>query len=109
MASTDILSLEEAQAVIGAPGDAAYDDQLERVNSAMTALIETRVGPVVYRTITDELHDGSCFAIKPLKQPVSSISSVIEGRVDNPTTLIAEGFGLAVNNGYQFDPTTGFI
>lgn len=109
MSDNDILSLGEAQAAIGAPNDQTYDGQLERANTAASKALETKIGPVVIRTITGELHQGGGYAIRPYRQPIDTITTVIEARWTSQTTLTVETFGTAPQNGYLYDPTTGEI
>lgn len=99
--ATDILALDEAQAAIGATGDQTYDGQLERAVTAISDLIETRVGPVVIRSVTDA-HDGGYCSITPY-QRVSEITSVVEWQGSTEVELTPETPGGQEPYAYLYD------
>lgn len=90
MADTlDLLTLAEARAAINV--DSGHTAILEQTITGISRRIDEICGPVVVRTITDEIHYPS--GNSPIfldHQPVSSITSLIEYSSGTGTALTAE-------------------
>jgi len=88
MATTDLLSLEEARAAIGAPNQ-DYDTQLETMLSAVSQRFVTLVGDVVNTTYTEDYDPVGCtFTLR--HGPLSSFTSVTEYVKGTASALTAE-------------------
>lgn len=94
MATTDILTLEEAKRALNLSLDrVGQEEEVEAWISAISQRIDDLYGAVVYRTVTDEVHyDAYGDSIVPRVQPVVSISAVTEYRSGTGTVLTAEDF-----------------
>lgn len=109
MADTDVLTRDEADAAlkIGAT-DTSKDPLLDSYITTVSALLDGICGPIVRRTVTDELHEmiaprtGDLF----LKLwPVTSVASVTEyDSAGAPTVLAVEDFDTKPNDGYWLEP-----
>lgn len=106
----DLLTSEEARIALGI-GLNDYDraDVLAWMITGTTSLLEARVGPIVYGTISGELHDGGRSHIYLDQRPVAQITQIVE--YDNTTagTLTAETNSTKPAAGYLFDETSGKI
>lgn len=99
MADTDLLTLDEAiQAVSGTGSFAQHGEDLSLMVSAVSEAIDRWVGPVVIRTITDEIHDAPAGRIELKYRPVVSVSSVTEYLSGTGTVLTAES--VSASGGY---------
>lgn len=100
----DVLTLAEAKGALNLDTEAAnHDTQLARVITAMSGRLDELVGPVVQRTITDEVIDTGCSGdVWVRRWPVTSWTSVIEyDDAGNSTTLTEET--------YDTKPTDAFL
>lgn len=102
MATTDVLTIDEARAAIGAASDAT-DTYLETLIEAVSERLDDICGPIVTRSVT-EYHNGGCTTVAPYEAPVSSFTSITEADGTTTTALTAESFGTAGT--YLFDPVT---
>lgn len=100
----DLLTFEAAQEAINQSSDVTdNDDEIARQITAVSRIVDSYCGPVVIRTIEDEIHDA-CGPVFLRKTPVSSVTQVrvAEGSI---VTLSAVAFG-GTGAGYSLDPTT---
>lgn len=89
--ATDVILLDDAQIAINAP--TLSDDQaaqLETMVSAVSELLDNLCGPIVIRTVTDELHDANGSLIFLRNYPVASVTTVTEYLSGTGTVLTAE-------------------
>lgn len=113
MATQDVLTLAAAtQAVAAGPHDS---DVLGSWITAISARLDQLCGPIVQRTITDELHDGGFPDIR-LNGPVTSISSIVEDQPGGLVTVTHRTFGTAPADGYVLErwqtdtaPYSGYV
>lgn len=88
---TDLLTLAEARAAVGkGANDSTQSDILQLFISGVSEALEDRVGPVVYSTITAELHSGGRPYIHLNKSPVQGVVQVVEYDTTTAGTLTAE-------------------
>ena len=88
---TDVLTFDEAKQAVGKGQlDSEKSALLQTFLSGVTGVLEDRYGPIVYGTITAELHSGGRDHIYLNYRPVQSVVQVVE--YDNLTagTLAAE-------------------
>lgn len=95
----DLLTLEEGYRAVSDPvntdavaagGGGTHDTRLALWITAVSRRVDDICGPVVIRTVTNELHDGGRNTIVLDKGPVSSVTSVTEYDGTTATTLTAE-------------------
>jgi hypothetical protein len=102
MADTlDVVTLAEFEADLGDVDDtlaAAYITSVSR-------LLDKVCGPIVQRTITDEVHDGGSNMIMLSEWPVASVTSVVEYQGHTAVTLTEEAVTTSPANGFlcEFD------
>jgi len=102
VATNDVLTPTEARTALGiGAGDAKYETLLPIWITAVSTKLDSLVGPVVYSTITGELHSGGASHLYLKKSPVASVVSVVE------YDSIAAGTLTASTNVSQ--PTAGFL
>lgn len=90
MADTlDVLTLEEAKEALNMTVD-THGPELARFVTAVSRKLDDLVGPVVNRTVSNELHDGGRPVIFPKQTPVSSVTTLVEYVSTTGTTLSAE-------------------
>lgn len=105
--STDLLTLSEAKQ--GLAQDELFADKdtlLAGYIGAISKRLDEVCGPIVQRTITDELYDGGSY-IWLKSKPVASISSVIEYDGTTATTLTRQTNTVEPSEGYILHPTRG--
>lgn len=98
----DLITLEEAKTAIG--GDLAtttHDAELATAITAMSRAFDSKCGPVVIRTVTDEVHDGGRTIVFPRKTPVATITTVTEYISGSAQVLVAETATAATANDYR--------
>lgn len=108
MATTDILSQTEALRAVNystASGDTLAE--IVQMNTRVSADIDRLCGPVVQRTVTDEVHTGVGTRFYLRQLPVVSVSSVTEYVAGVGTVLTAEDLDTA--GGYLLDLDLGVI
>lgn len=106
----DVLSLPEAKQELNlseAIGD--YDIALNVYVTAISRRLDEMVGPIVFRTIAGETHDGGCISIQPFLRPVSTITTVTEYWFTTPTVLAAETNTTKTGNDYLYDDRAATI
>ncbi len=109
MASSDWLTQDEGDTIlrIGST-DTSADTLLVAMITAISQRLDLAVGPVVARTVTDELHDGGQATITTRLRPIYSTPAVTLTSFDGGSTLTytAEGFAdLSDQYGYLLDPS----
>ncbi len=109
MATNDLITVAEARAVVGiGAGDSKAAGLLPSFVTAVSDLLDDRVGPVVYATITEELHDGGgqFFLVK---SPVQAVTQVVEYDSTTAATLTAETNSTKPDDGYLADLDVGTV
>lgn len=97
----DVLTLAEAKTAINMPSDNTdHDTELAQYVTAISRLLDRECGPVVQRTITDELHHDPGQVVTLRHTPVVSIGTVQEAFPGEVTTLAAGTFG-STGDGYR--------
>lgn len=92
----DLLTMDEAMAAINMVGSGTnHEDQIEVWITAVSQRVDDLCGPVVIRTITDELHDANGSLIFLDYSPVSSVTTVTEYVSGTGTVLTAEDIDTA--------------
>lgn len=102
----DVISLEEARQFVKNVSTAS-DAQLEAWITAVSRRLDDLCGPIVQRTVTDELHQGPYGAIWLHETPVVSITNVKEWASGTATTLTAET--AAVAGDYYYNSRLGSV
>lgn len=90
----DVISLDEGMTAVAMTGSGVnHEDTVASAITAISRRLDELVGPIVVRTITDEIHyaDGSPFII-PNYSPVFSVTSITEYQSGTGTVLTAEDF-----------------
>lgn len=92
MATLDVLTLEEAKNAVNLSQSRVGNDEdvLEVAVTAVSLLLDDLCGPVVVRTITDELVDAPLGDLYTIKSPLYSVTSLKEYVNGTATTLTAE-------------------
>lgn len=90
MAATDVLTLAEAKQQLNLSGTTAYDTELPLWISGISERLDALIGPIVRRTISNELHDGGYHTIYLRHYPIRAITTVIEYNWLTPLTLAPE-------------------
>lgn len=111
MADTlDVLTLTEGKNVVGiASSDATEDTDLAAFITGISRRLDTLVGPIVNRTLTDELHNGGLRWIQLDYWPVASVTSVSEYVSTTETTLTAETNSTKPANAYMLYDENGRV
>lgn len=92
----DLLTLDEAKAALNIPvADTTFDDELHSYITAVSQRIDDLCGPVVKRSVADEIHDGNVAWILPDRSPVATIGSITEYSNGTGTALTAESLSVA--------------
>jgi len=86
---TDILTLGEARTAINMPA-VDHDVELEVFVTGISHRIDDLCGPVVVRTVTDEVHDGGKSRVWLRETPVDSVTTVVEWVHTTSNSLTAE-------------------
>lgn len=87
----DVLTLDEAKNALNIPlTDDQFDDELASFVTAVSERLDDLCGPIVQRTVTDEIHVGAVASIWPEFTPAASFSAVLEYAGGVATTLTAE-------------------
>lgn len=92
----DLLTLDEAKAALNIPlADDTFDDEVASYITAVSQRIDDLCGPVVKRSVSEEIHDGSVAVILPDRTPVAAVGSVTEYANGTGTALTAETLTVA--------------
>lgn len=105
---TDLLTTVEAKQAIGKGVlDQEKSALLDAFIGGVTAKIEERFGPVVYGTVTGELHCGGMGHVWLKNTPVASVVTVVEYDYTTAGTLTAESNTSKPAAGYTFNSVNG--
>ena len=85
----DVLTLDEGRSAVRAVGT-IHDAELEEIITSVSRQLDDMCGPVVIRTVTDEVHRDINGAIIPRLHPVASVTSVSEWSSGVATILTEE-------------------
>lgn len=97
----NVLTLLEAKGALGIAGsDTTRDTVLLQKVAAVSRRLDRLCGPIVQRTITDEVHPGGCPSIRVRHWPVASFTTVTEYDATTPTVLTREDFDTQPTDGY---------
>ena len=105
MATTDIVSEQEAGAYLGNPADATGWMALIE---AISDRVDDLSGPVVQRAVTD-VFDGGHSSVILRKPPAATITSVTEVIGTTSTALTLETASVKPSTGYLFDANTSIV
>lgn len=98
----NVLTLLEGRLAVGiSDTDTRYDLPLAQKIAAVSRRLDRLCGPIVQRTVTDEVHPGGCPSIRVRRWPVASFTTVTEYHATAPTVLTLEDF--------DTQPTDGFL
>jgi hypothetical protein len=87
----DLLTLDEAKAALNIPlADTTFDNELAMYVTAVSQRLDDFAGPIVKRSVADEVHDGGGAYIFPTQTPVASIGEVVEYSSGTATILTGE-------------------
>ena len=104
MATLDVLTAAEGAKAVGGTVPTADATLLAQFITAVSLDLDRVAGPVVRRTITDELVDAyGTDTIFLAHWPVASVTSVTENIAGTATALTAEAFG-ATTGDYRTSP-----
>lgn len=90
----DVLSPAEARSAVGIRSS-EMDENLAMAVTAISRLFDDSFGPVVQRTVTNEVHRGFSETVTTDLCPVASFTSVIEAWQTVQTALTEKVFGAA--------------
>lgn len=115
MADTlDLITLAEAKSFVSiGAADTSHDAALAQKITAVSRRIDRLCGPVVQRTVTDEVHEGGCQWIRVRRWPVASYTTVTEYDATFAQVLTQEDFDTQPAEGFlperwQSSPTGVF-
>lgn len=114
MADTlDVLTFDEAKEAVGkGAGDSTEATVLARYVTAVSRLLDDRIGPTVRRTITGEEHHriAGMSTVVLRHRPVTAVTSITEYQDTTGTALTVMSLTSQPNEGYRlvpYDPTPG--
>ncbi len=114
MATNDILTLAEAKRYVSVnTADTDKDVLLAAAITAVSTKLDHSVGPVVYATITGEVHDGGDGSHARYDRiyldysPVGTVTQVLEYDGTTAATLTAQSNTSQTANQYAVDRVTG--
>lgn len=88
---TNVLTDDEAKQAVGKGAlDSSKAELLAVFNTGVTQALEDRYGPIVYGTVTAELHSGGCGQVWLKYRPVVQVNQVVEYDGTTAGTLSAE-------------------
>ncbi len=103
MATEDLVTISETKSALRISTN-TNDNLLVAWITAVSVRVDELCGPVVNRTITDELHDGGLTFIAPRYVPFSSVTSVSEyDTAGTATALSAEDYDTKPANAWLVD------
>lgn len=98
----DVISLAEGKTAVGiASADTSQDTALAARITAVSRRLDRLCGPIVQRTVTDEVHPGGCPSIRVRRWPVASFTTVTEYDATAAQVLTLEDF--------DTQPAAGFL
>jgi len=102
---SDILTLAEAKKALRIDTEDTDDDVLlAQYITAVSGLLDQRIGPTVARAVSGEAHDGGCTSIMLRFRPVISVSSLVEYTGTSPATLTQMSVTSQPGGSYRLDP-----
>jgi hypothetical protein len=97
----DVLTLAEGKSAVGiGAADTSQDTALAQKITAVSRRLDRLCGPIVQRTVTDEVHPGGCPSVRVRRWPVASFTTVTEYDATTPTVLTLEDFDTQPADGY---------
>lgn len=102
MAATDLLNLAAAKDVLEY-SSTTHDLEISALITGVSQRIDALCGPVVARTISNELHDGGTIKIRPKYTPIFAVTTLVEYDETTGTTLTAETNATKPAEGYILD------
>lgn len=90
MATLDVLTLAEGKAALNLAGTSQYDGEIPAWITASSLALDAKVGPIVKRTVTDEVHDGYGGHFYTRLYPVLTYTTVTEYNGTTATVLTVE-------------------
>lgn len=97
-----ILTLDEAKRAINiATSNTDHDAELYTAVVAMSRAFDAKVGPVVIRTVTDEVHTGGGRIVFPRLTPIAEMTTVTEYSSGTAQVLTAETVAAATSYDYR--------
>ena len=97
----NVLTLLEGRLAVGISDTDTRDDlPLAQKIAAVSRRLDRLCGPIVQRTVTDEVHPGGCPSIRVRRWPVASFTTVTEYDATTPTVLTQEDFDTQPTNGF---------
>lgn len=103
MADTlDVITLAEGKSAVGiASADTSQDTALALKITAVSRRLDRLCGPVVQRTVTDEVHPGGCPWVRVRRWPVASFTTVTEYDDGSAQVLTLEDYDTRPTAGYS--------
>lgn len=97
----DVLTLAEGKTAVGiGASDSSLDTPLAQKITAVSRRLDRLCGPIVQRTVTDEVHPGGCPSIRVRRWPVASFTTVTEYDATVAQVLTLEDFDTQPADGY---------
>lgn len=107
MADTlDLLTLAEAKTALNMSGS-THDTELAQWITAISRRIDKLCGSVVQRTVSSETLDGGTSSIRPVKAPISSVTTLTEYSGTTATVLTAETNASKPDDSYMLESYGG--
>jgi len=104
MATNDLVTLTETKQSLRLTTTNESDSLLTAWITAVSTRVDELCGPVVARTVTDELHDGGYWWIAPKLAPVYSVTTLTEYDTSGTSrSLTAEDYDTKPTDGYLVD------
>lgn len=105
--TTDVLTYQEAAAVLGNPTD--DQDKIETLIAAVSDQLDALCGPVIQRTVTSESHDGCGHVVRLRERPVAGVLAAVEYDGTNAQTLTTESNTAKTAYDVHLDGPTGAL
>lgn len=110
MATDDLLTEDEARRFLGiGMQDSSKSALLRSYITASSRLLTSRVGTIIYGTVTGELHDGGGPCVYLDNHPVQGVVTVVEYDGTTAATLTAETNASKPDTAYKADLDNGKI
>lgn len=102
MADTlDVITLAEGKTAVGVgSGDSSLDAPLAQKITAVSRRLDRLCGPIVQRTVTDEVHPGGRPSVRTRLWPVASFTTVTEYDATAAQVLTLEDFDTQPAEGF---------
>lgn len=110
MATDDLLTAAEARRFVGlGTADLNRGTLLAQYVTMASRALVTRVGTIVYATVTGELHSGGGPNVYLQHHPVKQVNQVVEYDNTTASTLTAESNSSKSSTGYVANLTNGRV